>query len=410
MRNFFIISAVLSVLTACDRITPGIDDPEISGSTTPETPEPIFVTDTTIFLSGLEYPDGYDWRRDTAYGKVNAAIVLFKGNERILTINTGGSSGIISSEDRHHLIKDHIYTEALVGDKTSIGCDGHELFAYKGREMLRGLLMLDKDIYTLGQSLDGKGFSYRKNGKVLMARDDSIILGQMSSNPFYSSGALYLDGDRICFCYGTEQEDGTYVWSKVTDGMVKELKPTWPPSELFDIRIIDGEVFWLRCMPVSRECILINGANETLIGAKGSAAKLCALGADMDGNIAVSGQFKKDRQWETGFWTPATGFRVMFGESYHYLMDGKWGHVSYLPDGSLNMNCPGSSSLRIPGEGFFYSSFRNAAPAGDKLVIALNPVKPEQSPGFWLDGKWTEVVLHGFLTGVHAELTTRKED
>ena len=164
--------------------------------------------DTVLYVSGVVFDDGYDWRSDTLYRRTDGYLVLFRNDEFLQILEAGSKQRISLDPDMHHLLGGHLYTEYSDGDRTTIGCDGKTLFSYYGREMLRGLLVEGKDVYTLGANRDGSGFSFRKNGNEILSRRDGTIIGRMSENPAYPGGALYRDHHSLCFCYSRESASG----------------------------------------------------------------------------------------------------------------------------------------------------------------------------------------------------------
>ena len=68
--------------------------------------------------------------------------------------------------------------------------DGRQLFRYSGREQIFGMLVDSSGVYTLGHQREGEGFTYRKNGVILLERTEGR-----------SFGRLYRDGEDICFAF-----------------------------------------------------------------------------------------------------------------------------------------------------------------------------------------------------------------
>ena len=189
-------------------------------------------TGNHVFVTGVDFPEGYDWRRDTTYGVVRADIILFMDGEPVLKVPAGGDTGISSDPDRHHFIGGHVYTDHVSGSGTIISSDGTEAFRYEGAETLRGMLLQDRSVITLGQSRSGKGFSLRKDGEQLLAKSSGEILGSFTEAGYPASGALYLAGQKMCFSY--HDTDG---WHFVEDGTETVLEG----DAVYDMRIISGK-------------------------------------------------------------------------------------------------------------------------------------------------------------------------
>ena len=91
---------------------------------------------TAVYVTGVEFPDGYDWRTDSLYGVINASVVLYRDDERILTIPAGASEQVSPDPDMHHFLAGDLYTEYSDASGTTVKRNGVRLFAYEGREVL----------------------------------------------------------------------------------------------------------------------------------------------------------------------------------------------------------------------------------------------------------------------------------
>lgn len=195
----------------------------------------------TVYASGIEYPEGYDWARDTAYGKVECKIVLFAGKERLLSIDAGPGHEISPDPDMFRIRQGHIFTNYSTDSETVIRKDGTELFRYPGRERIKGFLILGESIHTLGERRDEKGFTYRIDGKCILERKEGKIIGQMG-NPAYEGGALYEDEGHVYFSYTGTSNDKMDLFI-VKDGEPSKVGISEYTTEVFDCRIRDGKMY-----------------------------------------------------------------------------------------------------------------------------------------------------------------------
>lgn len=157
--------------------------------------------DTVIFLCGVSYPRGCEWRTDSCRSGFTPELVLFRNGEKVLSLETGTDREISDDPDMHHLIGGHLYTEYSSATETVVRRDGTELFRYPGREFLRGLLVEDDDVFTLGQSRDDEGFTLRCNGAPLISRKTGYVSEGFGLLNYNGNGALFRDNGRLCFCY-----------------------------------------------------------------------------------------------------------------------------------------------------------------------------------------------------------------
>lgn len=405
-------AAALALVWISCCIGPGHAVPEDTngGDSTSETQDPVVVVDTTVLMCGIEYPEGYDWRRDTAYGRVTASIVLFRDGGRTLTVPAGGR--ISPHTDMHYLMDDgHLYSQGMSGGRTYIFRDGEEYVSYEGEEILCGLCIVDGEVYTLGQSRLGEGFSYRRNGKKLTSSAHGHIAGQMNSNPHYRTGALYTDSGHMYFTYWELNEEGRYGWTLVEDGSGSLLHLDAAPSDIFDIRVIDGEVHWLSAAPRTRSCMLNTGATELAVNPSGSEARLCSLGPRGSYGLLVSGQSRSGSGgWNTFRWSHAIGYRPSPGRSYYYAGEEGLGEIHLTQNGSMTVSQPASTHAKIPGSGYYFPTFRDGFMAGGHVFLGLNPSDREGKVGCWNDGILNEVDINGFLSDILVILTPKEKE
>lgn len=292
--------------------------------------------DTVVFVAAVEFPEGYDWRRDTSYGGVPGRIVVFRDGVRDLTVEAGAGHGASLDPDRHHLAGGHLYTECLSRDGTSIGRDGVELFRYAERELLCGLLVEGDDVYTLGQRTGG-GFALRRNGEVMYERERGTVAAHMSDNAAYPTGALYRDSGHMYFCYCLAG-DGGNSWYVVEDG--KESRVDAPSEGWLDIRVRDGETVTSTVFPSQIIYYFYN-----------------------DGDSRANVVIKKDGSFR------ATG-----------------------PDNS-QVSLPGSGQ-------YYFFSFRNAFLLGEHFYLAATGKEKGAAPFLWEDGAVKSLEINGFATAV----------
>ena len=167
-----------------------------------------------VYVSAVIAPDGYDWRRDSCYGSTGMKIILLKNYKEILSLDTGKDCLVSSEPDLHHIINGHLYTEYASNTHTIIKKDGKELFRYPGREWLKGILPVGDSTYTLGQSRDGNGFSFRLDGQTVLAKSYGTVNGGFTQCNCDSNGALYYSDGAISFDYWADS-----VRVHVSDGV-----------------------------------------------------------------------------------------------------------------------------------------------------------------------------------------------
>lgn len=293
--------------------------------------------DTVVYVAAVDYPEGYDWRRDTSNGAVTGRLVLYRDGVQVLSVPAGAGCRVSLDHDLHHLAGRHLYTEYCTADGTAIGRDGEELFSYPGREFLCGLLVEGSDVLTLGQSRSGSGFSLRLNGEELMSRQDGTVASHISDNARYPSGALYRDRGHLYFSYYKDDpQGGGRSWYIVEDGVETKVDPG--REGMLDIRMKEGE---------------------------------------MSVTVVTAGSLK----------------------DWMYSSEGQYAWLTTLSDGSIALYAPCKSG-RIYMDPFYLLSFRNACLAGKNFYMGLNPLDGGR-PWIWKDREEEyRLDINGFITAV----------
>lgn len=153
----------------------------------------------SILVSGVDYPQGYDWVRDGEYRTTSAWIVMFEGSQEVLRFPAGKGSIWSPDPDGHRIWDGHLYTFAIDGNQTVIGRDGAEILRYDGAESIRGFAVDGGHIITLGQA-EGGGFSRRLDGKAVFYCESGFVQGSLDRG-VPRSGALFKDMGHWYFTY-----------------------------------------------------------------------------------------------------------------------------------------------------------------------------------------------------------------
>ena len=190
---------LLLIFPACNKGEGRRDNWDPHGGHTYQRNPPEFIKDS-LLISGVEYPQGYDWVRDTAHSSVNADILLFRGPMEQLRIPCGGDSPWPADPDCHRIWDGHLYTFATADGCTVIGRDGEEVLRYGAAENIRGFAVDEGQILTLGQSADGRGLSFRRDGRILFLSDEGTVDGSLDMG-VPRSGALYNDNGHWYFSF-----------------------------------------------------------------------------------------------------------------------------------------------------------------------------------------------------------------
>ena len=330
--------------------------------------------DTVVYVSAVRIPEGYDWQRDTAYGAVDAEIVLFRNFKETLRIPV--SQHISAAADKHFIAGGHLYTEQQYSSCTYIGRDGEEVLSIPGREELKGILEKDGTLFLLTSPIGKEGFTLRAGNDVLMAKSSGKVFGDLLTPSYRPGGALYINNGKCCFCYSSGNN-----FYKVEDGEESVLGP-WTARPQ-DIRLVGNAGIT---------------ANENLRGYSMSDARIWPIAGD----YAISGT-----DAGTGspivFWnrTNTTQTLPVSDAAATYVSDDYAFCVACSRDGKVTL-ADGSGSRGIDGSWYFFSPA--CATAGrDSPAAVLTPREKGGKPIVICNGRSNIIDINGFLTGIAIE-------
>lgn len=201
-----IFAALLIAATACsgpegldstigrDREGPGHGRSPEGGAQSPD-PGP---AGPSVFLSGVRYPDGYDWRHAT--DEAGHVVFLLGDGEPLFE-----SPAAPAEADTRLISRGRLFYTVTEGDSTAIFADGIRLFAYGAREMTAAL---EDDghghILTIGEPRSTEeAFTYRVNGSAKMKKKGLLASEGIKDGEFH-----YRDSDGRYFIVenGTQKE------------------------------------------------------------------------------------------------------------------------------------------------------------------------------------------------------------
>ena len=349
-------------------------------------PAPAAAADTILYYSAVRFPADYDWQRDTAYGAVPFELLLYRDGSPVLTLPSGPDAPFGPDPDRHHIHAGHLYTERMLGGQTLIGRDGEEVLRLEEREFLLGLLESGPDLYTLTRPVSGKGFRYRRNDQLLIERAEGTPYGTLSDPSYGSSGALYLDDGKVCFCYweGNAYNRSHYL---IRDGESTRMSNILPSQTVLDLKLHGGRAVTLT------NAVLKNRLSEGRIWPEGN-------------SYAVTGRFTD----ESG--DPCSGFleaaswsvlhRLCDEEAVLYHTPQAVFAVSAAKDGAVRWYGPDLSG-QSDGPCYFFSP-ACATAAGSRLYLALTPKDTKRRPLIRAGEREQELDLWGYVSCVAVEL------
>lgn len=349
------------------------------------------VTDTTLYFSAVRFADSYDWRRDSTYGAIEYEILFYRDFEPVLSVPSAAECAS-PDLDSHHIIGGRLYTEAVSHGRTVLGRDGQTLFSFEGKEILRGLLPVGDDIYTLSESRGGEGFSLRKNGEIVFRRESGSVFGDLADPSYRPYGALYRDLDKICFCYRSGKAPDEYYYM-VQDGVETRTSLQWR-YWIEDVKVCQG---YPRDAEVSCLWYLLEDGRVWI---------------EDDGRVSTSGwmSYGGDAGISAVVTEDDPETLVELCEGPALVLHGRDRDFAVREEdsGGIRVFASGTPGTVFDGPDWMLMSPSCTALVGDGEFCAALTSRSGDAHQVLYAGGQTDLSLHGYLSCIRAELTERQ--
>ena len=200
----------------------------------PETPPPL----PDLYATAFCFPEGLDWQAEEP---AEADVVLFKNGEEVLRVAVRGRP----DAERHRISQGKLWTDECDGNTVVVSRDGTERFRFDGDEVLRGFLVVNGIVYTLGQRQGREGFSFRINGEERFSSPVGTVQGGPGDSE-WEGGAFSRDTAGVCYTYGIPVWKGNklqWEYRVMREDETVKILPAGSIDALFDIRVHDGVVY-----------------------------------------------------------------------------------------------------------------------------------------------------------------------
>ena len=367
----------------------------------------IMIPQEGLFLTAVSYPEGYDWRRDTAYRTQTGKILLLRVHDlrelsagsgilavdTLLALEAGGGKAVSLDADRHQFIGGHLYTECLTESRTVYRRDGRTVLLAPEAEYLRGILPLGDHVYTLSQRMKEGGFVLRRNWKQVFLSEDGILRGSLTDPGCGRTGALFEDSGQACFFY--EGEDGAL--RLVRDGQEQSVTLPANLKQLYDIRCFEGMIC-LACQIRQRLPVLYFGSRKYDLSSTFpfSSEKLDFRLLRLGDEIRLSGTLRgtSNPQLYTGLWSETRLLRLLYGRCEWLEED------VYLRREGLQLTAAGFQGTEYALDPEAGSLMMPGCAWSGKEVLYLALSRSGNCPALWVNGRSYSIPLNGFLTSV----------
>jgi hypothetical protein len=188
-------------------------------------------------------------------------ITAMNGSEAVLIADGEEIARATADPDpeRHRARQGHLWTDRIEGKETVLCRDGEEVLRFPGEELLRGFLIKDGKVHTLGQRPGNAGICYRVDGKEVFSAPAGRVIGNATSRE-WDEGAFSADSAGIFYAYGIPfVHSGNTSWEyRVMKGPDTYLTiPDDVSGVVLDLRVYKGRVY--RAEQRSRALRLLSG-------------------------------------------------------------------------------------------------------------------------------------------------------
>lgn len=344
------------------------------------------------YVTGFDYPEGYDWMSDPEAGSVKCSLVVYANAAPMLKVPVGKEYQISADPDMHRMICGELYTDYSTDSLTVIKRNGKPLFSYPGREMIVSMHVDSNGVYTLGQARSGSGLTLRKDGELIYGNLKGYVIGKLSE-----SGCSFAFAEKI-HGIGTVVERYYFY----NDGDVSQIGLREDVSQILDVALIRGEVHYLALLTGMRFPVHVSPDGVMMLDFPYGATSWSCMFLDSDDDVMIEGMYENmaglmasriwrndvvDTSYPAGMtlWMPYVCQGGVSGVLVHQLTGQqkicRLGEVYDMPEGYTVM---GAAPLAM---------------VDGILHVGLTPVDGG-SPAVWQDGEMRELNFNGYIASV----------
>lgn len=357
---------------------------------TPEPSLPEYVP--SVYATALHFQGSVNWRLDSLGA---AEVLFFKDGELVQRQEVSSPP----DPERHRIWNGQLWTDYTDGNETVILCDGMERFRFPGEEQLRGFLIVDGAVHTLGQHPGNGGFCYRINGEAVFSRDKGSVLGS-PANRAWKGGALYQDGESIYYSYRIDND-----YHVMRGAETFRVIPAGTASALYDLRVYGGHLWRAEkrlgslVLVCDEQAKTLNVAASTVLSCRlvPSGDEVQVLGCRQLGPGSYSFWLAR---YETG--TPVTQNTGQSSLCQLYFLDSHTLFADVEAEGRLQRILFDNGNLGISPRIYNCPSPLNLFLSQEHYAVALT--NSDTGPHLLLhDGKQTSLSFNGYFTSVLIE-------
>lgn len=348
------------------------------------------------YVTAFDYQKGYDWRTDQARESVRCSLVVYADGKPIMKVPVGEQYEIGSDPDMHRMISGHLYTDYSTAEETVVRKDGLQIFRYIGREAVCGMSVVGEDVYTIGQSRSGDGFSYRKNGEAIFAKESGVLMGTLRNIDDSLSFAYY---DNIHSSEGNLER--YYV---VRNGKVRQVAVREDIRKVWDIVCTKDEVIYLASVTGVSAPVLFQGEKMTAMPLSADAKIMSSSIHYSEGQLGVEMTYRIGADICTSLWMNGVVLKVlgkgMMVSSVCLIENGLCFTSNPMTAMSQGMIFRSGDQYPMPQ---WYSCMGNGAMSmvNGILHVGLSSTIGGR-PLVWKDGQTDTLQINGYISSVSA--------
>lgn len=344
------------------------------------------------YIVGVDYPDDYDWHADQMNGTVRCSLVVFGNSVPVLKVPVGPQYCVSPDADTHYFIDSHLYTYYCKDSVVVIKKDGGDFLRYHSEEKLCGILVKDEELYTLANNSSGQGFTFRKNGEIIIGR---------SRGKAYPH--LYEDQGDICFsfCEPVLTSSGEKMrYNSVVDGKVSLVEYPDKVVHVWDMVRHQRQMYSV----TSDSDYFFSSFHR---GDSSARMRIPYYGEMMNCSIIPSGDkvyipavFRRSqREYWSGIWEETTFYEI-FTEGEQIISSLPHdGGICYVVKDSDEIVIHSCGSVFPMPEGYYMMSGNAMASSDSSLIIGLSSESLEK-PLLWRNSRIDTLKMNGFITDV----------
>ena len=357
---------------------------------------------SVVYVTGIGYPAGYDWRKGN-YNDVECYLLVFADGRKYLKLPVGDKYHLSPYPDMHRFLNGRLYSDYSTGSETIISENGKELFRYQGREMMSGFLVKGEDVYTLGTDRDGKGFSFRKNGDLLFSDREAVPVGEMGK-------CLYEDKGDLGFVfrkkYGSSHT-GLGPWYVYHHGRAEIIRQSEEVSAIHAARMVDGRLCTVVSVYGGSPYPVMKWGEESMTvnsSFRSNEIAVCHLSV-RDGFIYLKMKNRKGLMAKHILWSTVANDFLYEGllPVYDFAFEGRGcAFLVHSQNYTGIYRFPSGEHEQLPGR------YHIADPAclsleDGILRVGLSFRDYDKHPVLWTDGVSRELPFSGYITSVTVE-------